>query len=230
MAKSLQQASRLVGRDGKGGAGKDRTEAYRDLATLCEAISLPRSIIDTSKQLFKRVDEEKLLRGKNQDAIVAACIFIACRQGRVPRTFKEIVALSNVPKSVSLPSYLLLHTTGTTCSSTSSFQAIAACFKIIEKTLDTIAPGSNGPPTSSSNDSLITRYCNHLGLSVPTQRAAVHVITRASDIGILDGRSPITVAAACIMFVTALWGINKNAKNISDIAGVNETTIKAAYK
>lgn len=68
---------------------------------MCEAISLPKNIIDTSKQLFKRVDEEKLLRGKNQDAIIAACIFIACRQGRVSRTFKEIVALTSVPKKAS---------------------------------------------------------------------------------------------------------------------------------
>lgn len=69
---------------------------------MCDVISLPRSIVDTSKQLFKRVDEEKLLKGKSQDAIIAACIFIACRQGRVARTFKEIVALTSVPKKVSL--------------------------------------------------------------------------------------------------------------------------------
>lgn len=87
------------------GGGRDLQAAYRDIGTMCDVISLPRSIVDTSKQLFKRVDEEKLLKGKSQDAIIAACIFIACRQGRVARTFKEIVALTNVPKKVSFPPF-----------------------------------------------------------------------------------------------------------------------------
>lgn len=40
----------------------------------------------------------KLLRGKSLDAIVAACVFIACRQAKVGRSFKEIATLSGVPK------------------------------------------------------------------------------------------------------------------------------------
>jgi transcription initiation factor TFIIB len=98
-AKALQMAASRVSKDQ--GGGRDLQAAYRDIGTMCDVISLPRSIVDTSKQLFKRVDEEKLLKGKSQDAIIAACIFIACRQGRVARTFKEIVALTNVPKKVS---------------------------------------------------------------------------------------------------------------------------------
>ena len=76
--------------------------AYRDIATMCDTISLPRTIVETSKQLFKRVDEEKILRNKPIDATIAACVFIACRQARVPRTFKEICVLTGVEKKVSL--------------------------------------------------------------------------------------------------------------------------------
>lgn len=86
------------------GGGRNLQSAYRDCQTMCDAISLPKSISDTAKQLFKRVDEEKMLRGKDSNAVIAACIFIACRQGRVPRTFKEIVALTSVPKKVRPPS------------------------------------------------------------------------------------------------------------------------------
>lgn len=100
ISKALQLAASRVSKSESAG-GRNLSSAYRDIATMCEAISLPRGIVDTSKQLFKRVDEEKLLKGKATDAIIAACIFIACRQGRVPRTFKEIVALTSVPKKVS---------------------------------------------------------------------------------------------------------------------------------
>lgn len=101
VSRSLQMAAQRVAKDSGGGTGRDLQNGFREIATMCEAISLPKSIIDTTKMLFKRVDEEKILRTKNETAIIAACIFIACKQGRVPRTFKEIVALTNVSKKVS---------------------------------------------------------------------------------------------------------------------------------
>lgn len=226
-ARTLQMAAARVSKDGQAG-GRNLGDAYRDIGNMCDAISLPKSIVDMSKQLFKRVDEEKLLKGKAQPAIIAACIFIACRSGRVPRTFKEIVALSNVSKKVrsSPPPFLESNPTHT---SPSDSQDIAQCFKVLERAFVTAAPGGE-PSSTSSADSLITRYCNHLGLGVPVQRAAVHVVTRASEEGILAGRSPITIAAACILFATALWGQPKTAKEIALVAGVQDGTIKLGYK
>lgn len=144
-----------------------------------------------------------MLKGKNQDAIIAACIFIACRQARVARTFKEIVALTKVAK-----------------------KDIAACYKVLERAFETEAPAVS----AASTDSLITRYCNQLGTSVPVQRACVHVGLRVDEDGLLAGRSPITIAAACILFATALWGVPKTAKEIALVAGVQDSTIRAAYR
>ncbi|KAK4705913.1 transcription initiation factor TFIIB, partial [Phenoliferia sp. Uapishka_3] len=203
-ARALQMAASKMSK--AEGGGRNLSQAYRDCQTMCDAISLPKSISDTAKQLFKRVDEEKLLKGKNQDAIIAACIFIACRQGRVPRTFKEIVALTSVPK-----------------------KDIGQCFKVLERAFETTGPGA-GPNATASADSFITRYCNHLGLPVPVQRAAVFVVTRVGEEGVLAGRSPITVAAACILFATSLWGIPAKAKDIAQVAGVQDSTIRTSYK
>jgi transcription initiation factor TFIIB len=44
------------------------------------------------------VDDAKAFKGKQQEVIIAGCIFIACRQCKVPRTFREIFALTKVPK------------------------------------------------------------------------------------------------------------------------------------
>ena len=40
----------------------------------------------------------KAFKGKSTDALIASCIFIACRRAAVPRTFKEINALTQVTK------------------------------------------------------------------------------------------------------------------------------------
>ncbi len=77
--------------------------AYRQISSWCDQFSLPKTISDIAKQLYRRSDEEKLLRGKTQESVIAACIFIACRQAHVPRTFKEICSLTQVPKKDAWP-------------------------------------------------------------------------------------------------------------------------------
>ena len=43
---------------------------------------------DRGNLLFKQVHEGKSLKGRSNDAISSACLYIACRQEGVPRTFK----------------------------------------------------------------------------------------------------------------------------------------------
>ena len=40
-----------------------------------------------------------VFRGKSQETIIAGCLFIACRQMGVPRTFREIFAVTKVSKA-----------------------------------------------------------------------------------------------------------------------------------
>ncbi|GAA5903376.1 transcription factor SUA7 [Sporobolomyces salmoneus] len=204
VARSLQMAASRVSKDQQGGTGRDLHGAYQQISTMCETISLPKSIIDTTKMLFKRCDEEKLLKGKKQEAVIGACIFVACKQGRVARTFKELMALTGVDK-----------------------KQITDCFKVIQKSFETMTPQS---APSTDLDSLITRYCNHLGLSVPLQRACAYTGVKVNEEGILAGRSPITIASSCILFVTSLFGKKVDPKKIAEVAGVQDSTIRTGYR
>ena len=62
---------------------------------------------------------ERLLRGKPLDAVIAACIFIACRQAHVPRTFHEICNLIHLSKKV-----------------------LGQCYKVLEPAFN-LTPGSS---------------------------------------------------------------------------------------
>ena len=50
---------------------------------------------DRSNEIYKKVEDSKSIRGRNQDAILAACLDIACRQEDKPRTVKGILFLVN---------------------------------------------------------------------------------------------------------------------------------------
>lgn len=73
--------------------------AYKEIGALCDAMSIPKNVSDTAKHIFKMVNDAGAFRGKSQDTIIAGCIFIACRQCKVPRTFREICALTKVSKA-----------------------------------------------------------------------------------------------------------------------------------
>ncbi len=189
--------------------------AYKDISSMCEAISLPRSIADIARHLFKRVDDSKALKGKSQESIIAACIFVACRQGQVPRTIKEIVTLTNVPK-----------------------KEIGRSFKILERMLTAEGTSLNGnatagtyvPTKSTSAAELMVRFCNRLALPPTIQVAAEELARRAQAQGTLAGRSPISIAASGIYLISHLMGKPKTPKEISDVAGVSDSTIRTAYK
>lgn len=45
---------------------------------------------DRANEIYKKVEDLKSIKGRNQDAILAACLYIACRQEDRPRTVKGI--------------------------------------------------------------------------------------------------------------------------------------------
>lgn len=179
-------------------------QAFRDISSWCDQFSLPKTISDIAKQLFKRSDEEKLLRGKPLEAVIAACIFIACRQAKVPRTFREICNLTHVSKKM-----------------------LGQCYKQLEQSFNLTPTGrseTRGP------EDLLTRYCNHLALPANVQPICTDIIVKARELGIADGRSPISIAAGSIYFTCHLLGKGKSAREISNVAGVSEGTIKLVYR
>jgi transcription initiation factor TFIIB len=151
-------------------------------------------------RLFKKVHDGKNLRGRSNDAIASASLYIACRQEGVPRTFKEIVAVSTVSK-----------------------KEIGRCFKLILKAHDT------NVEIITTGD-FMNRFCGTLGLSRDIQRAATGIAKKAVDLDLVPGRSPISVAAAAIYMATQASSDKKSQREISDIAGVAEVTIKQSYK
>ena len=78
---------------------KSLLSAYKDIGALCDSMSVPANVTDTAKHLFKMVNDAGALKGKSQEAVVAGCVFIACRQCNAGRTFREIYNITKVPKA-----------------------------------------------------------------------------------------------------------------------------------
>lgn len=62
------------------------------------------------------------------------------------------------------------------------------------------------------------------------QRAATHIARKAVEMDIVPGRSPISVAAAAIYMASQASDQKKTHKEIGDIAGVADVTIRQSYR
>ena len=72
--------------------------AYKQIGALCDGWQLPGAVSDTTKHIYKDASEAGLAKGKSQDALIAGCLFFACRRNNVPRTFREVTELTRVSK------------------------------------------------------------------------------------------------------------------------------------
>ena len=61
------------------------------------------SMQDRANTLFKQVNDSRSLKGRSNDAIASACLYLACRQEGVPRTFKgEVIWYKHAMKKLIL--------------------------------------------------------------------------------------------------------------------------------
>ncbi|KAK9463495.1 cyclin-like protein [Lipomyces oligophaga] len=192
--------------------------AYAKISSMCDRYHLPRVVQDTAKDIYKKVEDHRALKGKSTESIEAAAIFIACRQANVARSFKEIGLLTSVPK-----------------------KELGRVFKIIDAILQeggqmggavsaVTAAESDYQSVGTSAEDLMNRFCSHLGLSSQVSSGAQLIARRVTKEGILAGRSPISIAAATIYMAAGLFGEAQSASKIAERAGVSDGTIKTSYK
>lgn len=178
--------------------------AFRDIREIAERIGLPKTITDEAAGLFKQVHDQRRLKNRGRAAIVAACICMACRRQQAARSFKEISSISGVPT-----------------------KDIARCYKNISKIIDTPLPELTMHVDSSD---FMARFCSGLDLSPEVQRIATNIAAIAKEKSITDGRNPTSIAAAAIFMASQVSDTKKSQKEISEVAGCAESTIKHSYR
>ena len=83
-------------------------------------------------------------------------------------------------------------------------------------------------PTSPQD--YISRFCSELKLSGDVQSKSIEILKDAADKELTSGRGPTGVAAASIYISSILCGERRTQREVADVAGVTEVTIRNRYK
>lgn len=182
-----------------------------------------KGMVDEARCLFKRATEQCLLRGANRRALAAACLFTVFKTNGVPRSVREISDMFGFGAARS-------PNDDDDCPRPKSLDAKALTRTV--KIVQGLLPEKSASILKSSEPrDFVNRFCTHL-TDDPALAACSHdVLARAMDLGLLEGFSPPSAAAGCIILVgETIMGIPVQRKDLSEVAQVSTVTMAKCVK
>jgi transcription initiation factor TFIIB len=181
-------------------AERNLSVALQEMKNITIKMKLPKDVEETAAVIYRKAVFKNLIRGRSIESIVAASIYAACRLVDMPRTLEEVSKDSEINK-----------------------KKIGRAYRHLTKELSL-----NLKPTVPS--SYITQFCNRLNLDKNVVSEAEEIVRRASEMGLISGKGPTGVAAAAIYIASTTLDQQKTQKEIAEVAGVTEVTIRNRYK
>jgi transcription initiation factor TFIIB len=174
--------------------------ALSELDRMASGMGLPRNVRETAAMIYRKAVNKNLIRGRSIEGVVAASLYGACRQCNVPRTLDEIASASRVGR-----------------------KEIGRTYRFMTRELKLKLM-----PTRPED--YISRFCSELKLTGEVQTRAMDILNEAAKKELTSGRGPTGVAAAAIYIASILCNARRTQREVADVAGVTEVTIRNRYK
>lgn len=171
--------------------------------------NIPSSITELAKTYYKNFSNIKITRGVNRSAVIAACIYYACKENNVPRSSKEIANMFNL----------------NICDMTKGCKIYTS---VMKKSENTTYVNSNNPLH------YIKRFCSKLKIDDEINNLAEYVALKSLFLRIVKENTPASIASGSIYFVGfVMMGKEKSSrfkKQISSECKISEVTISKCFK
>ncbi len=175
-------------------------QGLTEINTMASKMSLPRHVRESAAVLYRKASVKSLVRGRSIDEVVAATLYAACRECEVPRTLDEIAQASAIDR------------------------------KSIGRTYRTLVREVGLKLLPQNPRDYIPRFCNRLTLDMEVQRKAKDILELVEREELASGVAPSGVAAATIYIAATLCNKPVTQKEVAEVAGVTEVTIRNRYK
>ncbi|MBN1502856.1 transcription initiation factor IIB [Candidatus Woesearchaeota archaeon] len=174
--------------------------ALAELKRVSSYLKLPKSVEEEAARIYTLAVQRGLVRGRSMESVVAGALYAACRRHEVPRTLDELSEASGIEK-----------------------KEVGRTYRFITRELSiTILP--------SNPCDYIPRFASSLKLTAKTQSKAVEIIEEAQKAELTSGRGPTGIAAAGLYVAALINGEKRTQREVADVAGVTEVTIRNRYK
>ncbi len=175
-------------------------QAMIELRKVASFLDLPNVVKEEAARIYNFVLQRGLVRGRSMESVIASCIYAACRSYNIPRTLDEISNSSEVER-----------------------KEIGRTYRFIIRRI-----GLKLIPSSSKD--YISRFASALHLSPKVQQKALEILDRKEVLDLTSGRGPAGISAAALYIAALLNDEKRTQREVADIAGITEVTIRNRYK
>jgi transcription initiation factor TFIIB len=157
-------------------------------------------VFQKTAYIYRKAQARGLTRGRTISSVLAASTYIACREARVSKTLKDIVAASNMRR-----------------------KSISKTYRKLLVELDYKVPVAD--PMKC-----IARVANIANLSEKTKHQALHIMNEVAEKKISVGKDPMGLAATVLYVSSLKTGEKISQAEIAKSAGVTEMTLRNRFK
>ncbi|BDR92061.1 transcription initiation factor IIB [Vulcanisaeta souniana] len=175
-------------------------QAMNELSRISSQLGIPKACVDEAMGVYEQVLTKGLVRGRSVEAIVAACLHMACRKIGMPRSLDEISQYTRASR-----------------------KEVARCFRLIARELGVRLP-------LSDPKLYVPRIVEQLKLSGEILKEALNILEQAKKRGLTAGKDPAGLAAAAVYIASLLRGEVRTQKEVAMAAQVTEVTVRNRYK
>lgn len=182
---------RIKGRD-----ERSLKHAFVDLDRLRGMLRLSDAIVEKAAYIYRRAQEQGLVRGRTMRAVMGAAIYIVQREMGISGTLDDIIRATNTKE-----------------------KDLARAYRILIRELDLKVPMVD--PVKC-----VSRVANKANISERTKRKAMNMIYDVVKSGLAAGKDPMGLAASVLYVSCVNSGEVKSQAAIADAAGVSEVTLR----
>jgi len=181
---------------------KDRglRQAFFQLDVLKDKLGLSDSIVEKTAYIYRKAQSRKLTRGRTVSGVLAAAVYIACREMGAHRTLDDIAIACNVKRKELTKDFRVLHT----------------------------RLGLKIPQQDPMK--CIAKVASKAKLSEKTRRHAAQIMNKVTREEISAGKDPMGLAASVLYLSSIENGETITQSNIAEAAGVTEVTVRNRAK
>lgn len=181
------------------------SQALMLLDELVARLEFPDSVKEEAARIYREAAERGITRGRSMEAVVAACLYTACRRHKIPCSIDDIVRYLRTGNEIEIR------------------REIARTYRVLIKDLSLTIP-------VIEPERFVYRIASALNLPEHVVVDAIRILTEARQKGISSGKDPSGLAAAAVYIAALKHGYRRTQKEIANIAGVTEVTVRNRYK
>ncbi len=174
--------------------------ALMELDKLRDKMGLPEAIVEKTAYIYRKALKHGLNKGRPIASILAAALYIACRDSGQDRRIREIAKISNITQ-----------------------KEVARSYRVLVLGLDLKLPQVD--PIKCVNI-----IANRSQLSENTKREAIKLMKNVVKTNISVGKDPMGLAASVLYMTSLKTGESITQKELARTAGVTEVTVRNRCK